>query len=88
MMPTCRNVSRLIAAGEVESLPLLRRLSIKLHVSMCRHCARFARELRRIGEAARMQWSARGEDSEVIARLERSVLADLGGATDGGGDEH
>jgi len=77
MMPTCRDVSRSIAAGQVERLPFLRRLLLTLHVSVCGRCARFARELRRIGEAARARWEPGAEDRETLDRLERVVFQHL-----------
>jgi len=92
MMPTCRDVSRRIATGEVESLPFSRRLLVTLHVSMCGRCARFARELRRIGEAARARWKPDPADRETLDRLERVVLqhlpqdGDRGDTTSLGGD--
>jgi hypothetical protein len=86
MMPMCRDISRWVAADEVERLPIAKRLLLTLHLSMCGRCARFARELRRIGEAARMRWNITAEDHEVIARLERSILENIGDATDGRND--
>jgi hypothetical protein len=86
MMPMCRDISRWVAADEVERLPFAKRLLLTLHLGMCGRCARFARELRRIGEAARMRWNIAEEDQEVIARLERSVLENIGDAADGRDD--
>ncbi len=86
MMPTCRDVSRLIAAGEVESLPFSRRLLVTLHVSMCGRCARFARELRRIGEAARGRWQSGAEERVTLDRLERVVFQHLPHDGDGRDD--
>jgi hypothetical protein len=86
MMPTCRQVSRLIAAGDVESLPFHRRLWVTLHVSMCGRCARFTRELRRIGEAARARWALGTEDRETVDRLEQVVLRQLSQDVDRRGD--
>jgi hypothetical protein len=74
MMPTCRDVSRSIAAGDVDCLPIFRRLLVGLHVRMCGRCARFARELRRIGQAARTRWSPTAQDREALDRVERVVF--------------
>ncbi len=74
MMPTCRDVSRSIAAGDTDRLTPFRRLLVGLHVRMCGRCARFARELRRIGQAARTRWELGAEDRETLDRLERVVF--------------
>ncbi len=74
MMPRCRDVSRWIASDEIERLPTAKRLLLALHVSMCGRCARFARELRRIGQAARTRWAPSAQDREALDRVERVVF--------------
>lgn len=84
-MPTCRDRYQLIAV-EAGRLPLFTRLALRLHVRMCAWCARVARELHRIGEAAPSAQDSRADDAQAIGRLERLAVANIGGATDGGDD--
>ena len=44
-MPSCRDISQLISAGMDRNLPLRKRLSIRLHVSMCGFCRRYEKQL-------------------------------------------
>jgi predicted anti-sigma-YlaC factor YlaD len=52
-MPTCEEVARTIASAELATAGWRRRLSVRLHLLMCRHCRRYFRQMREIGTAAR-----------------------------------
>lgn len=73
-MPRCKEVSRSIAADELSTAGWSQRLSTKLHLLMCRHCRRYARQLRVIGEAARQVFSDTSPDSAARERLRSSIL--------------
>lgn len=57
LMPSCREVTDRLAEGELKNLPWHARLLVRWHLSMCAHCARFARQLELIGKALRELWS-------------------------------
>ncbi len=50
VMPSCRDISQLISAGMDHHLPLHKRLSIRLHVSMCKFCRRYEKQLHLLHE--------------------------------------
>ena len=50
---TCKDVSTLISKGELADAPLARRLAVRLHLAMCRHCRAFRRQVEAISGAAR-----------------------------------
>jgi hypothetical protein len=52
-MLRCREVVELLATDGWRDAPLRRRLSLGLHLMMCRHCRAYRRALRRMGAAAR-----------------------------------
>lgn len=52
-MMTCREVSTLLSTGQLDDAPLSRRLAVRLHLGMCRHCTAFRRQLERLARAAR-----------------------------------
>ena len=78
-MIDCRNVHHLVATGRDEELGLMKRLELKLHLMMCRHCSRYVAQMRSIGEAIRRLCSERPEDAEDASHIEREVLAAVGG---------
>ena len=50
VMPSCRDISQLISDGMDRNLPLRKRLSIRLHVSMCGFCRRYEKQLHLLHE--------------------------------------
>lgn len=50
VMPSCRDISQLISDGMDGHLPLRKRLSIRLHVSMCGYCRRYEKQLHLLRE--------------------------------------
>ncbi|MEE8278465.1 MAG: anti-sigma factor [Thermoanaerobaculia bacterium] len=73
-MPTCKEVSTAIASEEIESFGWRRRLVVWMHLLMCRHCRRYAAQMRAIGAAARDLVLGRGEDPDMLQELERRIL--------------
>jgi hypothetical protein len=74
-MLTCREVSRLIASGDLAGQGVLRRLAVRLHLLGCDHCRRYARQLRAIAAAARRLMRAEPLDPERVMRLEQAIMA-------------
>lgn len=75
-MLSCKNVSFLVASGELAESGWGRRFYVGLHHLMCRHCRRYARQMRNIGAAARNLWGpGRPEDPETLEQLEVAILA-------------
>jgi hypothetical protein len=66
-MMTCRQVSTLLATGDLARAPLSRRLAVRLHLAMCRHCSAFKRWLDVVVAAGR----------EASSLAEREAPADL-----------
>ena len=81
-MLTCREVSRAVAADELERAGLWQRLGVRLHLLMCRHCRRYAAQLRAIGETTRELFRGETEDRGRIERL-RQVILQAGPPGDG-----
>lgn len=52
-MLNCKEVSFKVSESLDRKLPLLQRLMIRIHMMMCRYCARFQRQLLLIREMAR-----------------------------------
>ena len=50
VMPSCRDISRLISASMDRNLSWRKRLSIRLHVSMCGLCRRYEKQLHLLHE--------------------------------------
>jgi hypothetical protein len=73
MMPSCREVTRLLSSGEVEISPAVQRILMRLHLLMCDDCRRYSRELRQLGETAREAFRS-PLDADRLAALERAIV--------------
>lgn len=54
-MLSCREVSELVSQSLERKLPLRQRLSMQLHLSMCRLCSGFRRQLLLLRQAASLE---------------------------------
>ncbi len=77
-MLSCKQVTRVVARGELEEAPWRTRLAIRMHLMMCRHCRRYVDQLRRIGEALRACFVGEAVDPDRLVQLESAVLARAG----------
>ena len=53
LMLNCKDVTQLISESMDHSLPLGKRIGVRLHLLMCRFCTRYERQLLLIREAVR-----------------------------------
>ncbi|MDP3911894.1 MAG: hypothetical protein Q8Q14_16035 [Gemmatimonadales bacterium] len=68
-MLRCKEVVELLATEAWRDAPLARRLSLGVHLMMCRRCRAYRRALRRLGEAARTLYRNATPDAGQIERL-------------------
>jgi len=53
MMLSCKDVTRLISDSMDRSLPLGKRIGVRLHLMICRFCVRYERQLQLIRDTVR-----------------------------------
>lgn len=76
-MMTCRELTRLIAGGRLPFESWKRRLAVRLHLLLCRHCRNYSMQLGAIDDEARRRWPAAAEDrslSSLEGRIVRTAL--------------
>ena len=80
-MLTCREITQLVASDDVYVAPIRKRLAIRLHLAMCRHCRRYWRELSVIRNTVRRNagalLGAEPVDSERMHRILRAVFQEI-----------
>lgn len=52
-MLRCKEVTTMVARGDLDDAGLWLRMKVRLHLMMCRHCAKYTSQLRDIGARAR-----------------------------------
>ena len=76
-MPNCKEVTRLVSESMEHTLPFRKRVSLWMHLSMCKLCGGFKKELQMIQDAVRRhaksieQDAAPGESSLSNGARER-----------------
>ena len=61
-MLNCNEVTFLMSAARERTLTFSERMKLRLHVGMCRSCARFEKQLPMLGAAAKKLAADSGED--------------------------
>lgn len=74
-MPTCKDVSRAVSSGEIDTASLFERLSCWLHLLMCPQCREYRNQIDGIGEIVRSD--AAEPDSDRLAEIEAEILKRL-----------
>ncbi len=77
-LPTCKEISERMSSGEFESAFFLTRLLVRMHLSMCGHCKRYARQIENITAAVREK-AKRLVDRERLAGLKKRIIGRLAG---------
>ena len=64
MMLSCRDVTQLISRSMDTSLPVGERIGVRIHLLICRFCARYEKQLLLIRETVRSLVAAEGTSGE------------------------
>ena len=83
-MGCCRDSTEKLASDEFREASLWKRLTVRFHLLMCRHCRRYAAQLNTLGEIARDLWGPHSEDPSALERLKREILEPTPGDHEGG----
>lgn len=75
-MPTCHEVALRIARGDVDTLPFHKRMMLYLHLSMCKACGPFERQLTTMAKAFRAKWGALADPADV-EKLKKKLKDEL-----------
>ncbi|MEP6834290.1 MAG: hypothetical protein ABJB74_12920 [Gemmatimonas sp.] len=76
-MLSCKEITRLCASEDIRQATFARRVEVRLHLLMCRHCRRYVRELSAIGVAARRAFAKRSTHTDTPSPLEQRLIADI-----------
>jgi hypothetical protein len=81
-MTTCRQTSELASRALDERLPFAERFAMRLHLAMCKNCARFSQQIHQMRQQFRSETAANddtpGLDPEARQRIETELQKKLG----------
>jgi hypothetical protein len=73
-MLSCKEVTRIVASGEIDEQSPFKRMQLRMHLLMCRHCRRYTAQLRTIGAMARKAWGPQTVDQATLDRLTKAII--------------
>lgn len=76
-MLKCSEVSRLVATDETENFGFMKRMEMKFHLFMCKHCRNYVAQIRSIGQGARDLAAETEPDPEQLQQVERKICDHL-----------
>lgn len=77
-LPSCKEMSERVSSGEFEGASFLMRFLVRVHLSMCGHCERYARQIKHISQAVREK-AERSVDLDRLAVLKKRIIGRLAG---------
>jgi len=72
-MLRCKQVTTMVAHDDLVDAGAWLRLRVRLHLMICRHCARYAAQIRELGERMRERFTHEDEPVDAEA-LQRRIL--------------
>ena len=76
MMPTCKEVALRLSYDTLNKVPLFKRLMMRLHLSMCKVCGPFARQLDVLGKAFKTKFG-KPVDPDTVKKVKERIKEKL-----------
>jgi anti-sigma factor ChrR (cupin superfamily) len=79
-MLSCKEIAQTVSTEDVVPVGWRKRLALKLHLMMCRHCRRYAQQMQAMGNAARDVFQhppkdpSSPETPQNLAKLQSAIL--------------
>lgn len=79
-MLNCKEIARTVSTEDVAPVGWRKRLAVKFHLMMCRHCRRYAEQIQAMGDAARSVFQhppdepSSPEAPDNLAKLQSDIL--------------
>jgi hypothetical protein len=81
-MMNCSEISELVASGRSDEIGFAKRLELKMHFFMCKHCRTYAKQINALGIGARRLLGAQEPTAEQMLHLEQQICEKICGGTD------
>ncbi|MFN8006795.1 MAG: hypothetical protein U0V70_07200 [Terriglobia bacterium] len=79
-MICCKEVAKLLTSDQLSQMGFIKRIEVTLHIWMCRHCSRFAKQINQLRSASRKisfvpedENKSEGSEESLEARLLRNL---------------
>ena len=76
-MATCREATELASRAMDERLPLSNRMALRLHLAICRSCARFSEQLQEMRRLFREETAASDDAAGLAPEARQRIASEL-----------
>lgn len=73
-MLKCKEVSSLVSSDDLVGAGFMKKLEVRMHILMCKHCARYFDQIKSVGQGAKNLAHNQEANSEQIERMENHIL--------------
>ena len=73
-MLKCKEVSSLVSSDDLVGAGFMKRMEVRMHLLMCKHCARYFDQIKSVGQGAKNLAQNQEANSEQIERMEHHIL--------------
>ena len=81
----CKEATGTIVRGEFEEAGWTRRLAVRFHLLMCRHCQIYVTQIKKIGQSVRQLFTLTKDEEARLEALEETIYRRAFGDEPGGG---
>ena len=72
-MLKCSEISRMVASDGIEDFSFMKRMELRFHLFMCKHCRSYVEQIRIIGRGARDLADEDVPDPAKLAAMEKKI---------------
>ncbi len=76
-MLKCKEVSALVSSDNLDNAGFMKKMEVRMHLLMCKHCSRYFDQIKSVGQGAKDMAHGQEADSEQIERMEKNILDEV-----------
>jgi len=76
-MLKCKEVSMLVSSDSLNEAGFMKKLEVRMHLMMCRHCSRYFDQMKSVGQGAKHLAHNQKAGPEQIERMEKNILDEI-----------
>ena len=73
-MLKCKQVSTLVSSGDIDNAGFMKKVEVRMHLLMCKHCARYFEQMKSVGKGAKDLAHDQEAEPEQIERMEKNII--------------
>lgn len=76
-MLKCKEISSLISSDNLGEAGFMKRMEVRIHLMMCKHCARYFDQIKSVGQGAKELACKHEADPQQIQRMEEIIMDEV-----------